>query len=85
MTSSMAFFCAEEPSAFRVPFGQSPPPEDELGAAGVRGRLRVGATGAQSEDAEGCHGDGADAEQAIDGHESVALLRESDFLNFHRR
>src|SRR5437016_5970075 len=23
MTSSMAFFCADEPSAFRVPFGQS--------------------------------------------------------------
>jgi hypothetical protein len=33
MISSMAFFCAVEPSAFRVPFGQSPPPvelESEL-------------------------------------------------------
>jgi hypothetical protein len=30
MTSSMAFFCAVEPSAFRVPVGQSPPAEGEV-------------------------------------------------------
>jgi hypothetical protein len=30
MTSSMAFFCAVDPSAFRVPEGQSAPAEGEV-------------------------------------------------------
>jgi hypothetical protein len=30
MISSMAFFCADEPSPFRVPLGHSAPAEDAL-------------------------------------------------------